>query len=178
MKIGLLRHFKVTRGYPSFFITSDELREWVREYDHSEVEACEVNLKGIEWECCYASDLDRAVQTAQAIYSGQVELREELREIPLSPLFSTKMKLPLHVHLLLIRSAWYFNHPSQMETKSMVMDRINRVVEEAVQQNKNILIVGHGGVMIFMRKALIKRGFAGPSFSRAENGKLYVYEKS
>ncbi|MCA0150153.1 MULTISPECIES: phosphoglycerate mutase family protein [Rossellomorea] len=176
MKIGLIRHFKVTRGYPASYVTSDELMKWVEEYDASDVEGNEVDLKDIDWEGCYSSDLSRAQITAEAVYEGEITFLKELREIRLSPIFRSDIKLPLFLHMASIRLAWWFNHRSQPENKREIEERIRVVVDRVVHEGKDVLIVGHGGIMIFMRKELRKRGFTGPSFRRPSNGKVYVYQ--
>ncbi|PFA68421.1 phosphoglycerate mutase [Bacillus sp. AFS015802] len=176
MKIGLIRHFKVKRGYPASLVTSDELMKWVEEYDASEVEGNEVDLRGIDWKRCYSSDLSRARITAETVYEGEIEFLEELREIRLSPLFRSKRKLPLFLHLTFIRIAWWFNHRSQPESKSEVEERIKGVIDKSIREGTDVLIVGHGGIMMFMRKELLRRGFTGPSFRRPSNGKVYVFE--
>jgi len=176
VKIGLVRHFKVTRGYPDRFVTSEELMKWVEEYDESDVEENEVDLHDIEWKKCYASDLTRAEVTAREVYAGDIVSLKELREIRLSPLFSSRRKLPLFLHLFMIRVAWWFNHRSQPESKKEILKRINGIVDAIIQEDEDVLIVGHGGIMIFMRKELIKRGFRGPKFRRPSNGKLYVFQ--
>ncbi|MHA7139345.1 histidine phosphatase family protein [Rossellomorea arthrocnemi] len=176
MKIGLVRHFKVTRGYPKRFVTSEELMKWVEEYDKSGVEENEVDLHDIEWKKCYASDLTRAEVTARNVYAGDIVSLKELREIRLSPIFSSKRKLPLFLHLFMIRVAWWFNHRSQHESKKEILKRINGIVDTVIQEGEDVLIVGHGGIMMFMRKELIKRGFRGAKFRRPVNGKLYVFQ--
>ena len=176
MKIGLVRHFKVTRGYPSSPVTSDELMKWVEEYDASEVEENLVDLKGIDWKGCYSSDLARAQTTAETVYEGEITLMEELREIRLSPLFRSNRKLPFFLHITFIRLAWWFNHRSQPESRLEIEERIRSVVDRIIHEGEDVLIVGHGGIMMFMRKELRKRGFTGPSFRRPSNGKLYVYQ--
>ncbi|NHM30911.1 histidine phosphatase family protein [Neobacillus terrae] len=177
MKVGLIRHFKVTRGYPNKIVTSNELMDWINEYDQSEVKEIEVDLRNIEWEKCFSSDMPRAQTTAEKCYNGNIIYMEELREIPLSPLFRSNLKLPLFVHLVFIRLAWLFNHRSQLEKKRDVINRINRVLDQALSSKENILIVGHGGVMMYMRRELLKRGFKGPNFKRPDNGVVYIFEK-
>ncbi len=176
MKIGLMRHFKVTRGYPATFVTSEELMNWVEEYDASGVEENEVNLQNIDWNSCYSSDLSRARTTAETVYDGDIIFLEELREIRLSPLFRSKRRLPFFLHLMMIRLAWWFNHRSQPESKREIVERINEVVDRIIQEERDVLIVGHGGIMIMMKKVLRKQGFTGPSFSKPTNGKVYVYQ--
>jgi broad specificity phosphatase PhoE len=176
MKIGLIRHFKVKRGYPNSIVSSAELMKWVDEYEASEVEENEVDLNDVEWTYCYSSSMSRAEITARKVYDGEIIFLDELREIPLSPLFPAKMKLPLFIHLLAIRLAWWFNHQSQAVSKKEVLEKINKVIDRVISENQDVLIVGHGGVMMFMRKELIRRGFSGPAFRRPQNGVVYIFE--
>jgi broad specificity phosphatase PhoE len=177
MKVGLVRHFKVNRGYPNKIVTTNDLMQWLNEYDLSDVEEKKVDLADIKWEKCIASDLKRAKITAESIFEGEIIYLEELREIPLIPFIKLNIKMPLIVHMIFIRIAWLFNHKSQYEHKRNVLDRLNQLVEEIVQTNKDVLIVSHGGIMMYLRKELLKRGFKGPKFSRAESAKLYTFEK-
>ena len=86
MKIGLVRHFKVTRGYPKqLWITSADLTKWVSEYDESDVEEIPVDLGSVTWKSCYSSTLPRARTTAATIYQGKIKETEKLREIDLVP---------------------------------------------------------------------------------------------
>lgn len=177
MKIGLVRHFKVKRGYPNKVVSSDDLMKWLDEYEASEVEECEIDVGGIEWKKCYSSDLTRAKITAEKAFSGNIIYLEELREVPLTPFFKKNVRLPLFLHLIFIRIAWLLNHPTQKESKQNVLKRIHKVLDEVLETGEDVLIVGHGGIMIFMRKELIRRGFKGPKFKRPENAKLYIFEK-
>ncbi|WP_175986674.1 histidine phosphatase family protein [Bacillus sp. Marseille-Q1617] len=177
MKIGLVRHFKVKRGYPNSIVSSQELMNWVEEYEASDVEENEVELGGIEWKSCYSSSMRRAEVTAEKVFQGDIVLLDDLREIPLAPIFPSGMKLPLFVHLFAIRLAWWFNHPSQAGSKKEVLEKIKGMVDRVISEDQDVLIVGHGGVMMFMRRELIKRGFSGPAFRRPANGKVYIFQK-
>jgi len=177
MKIGLIRHFKVKRGYPNKLVTKDELLKWVEEYDASDVLENDIDLCNVDWKRCYSSDLPRAEVTAKKAFEGNVFFLPELREIKLSPFFQRNIKLPLVLHILIIRIAWLFNHKSQQEKKSDVMKRINETLDKILLNEEDVLIVGHGGIMMFMRKELLKRGFTGEKFKRPENGKIYLFEK-
>jgi broad specificity phosphatase PhoE len=176
VKIGLIRHFKVTRGYPNKLVTSDELMNWVKEYDKSDVEENEVDLGSVRWKHCFSSDLPRARTTAEKCFEGKIIYIEELREVALSPLFRVNIRLPLMFHLFFIRVAWIFNHRSQPEKRKDVLSRINKALDLALYSGEDVLIVSHGGVMMYMRKELLKRGFRGPKFRRPENGLLYLFE--
>lgn len=177
MKIGLLRHFKVTVGYPNRWVTSKELKDWEKEYAASEIEEIPIDLDQSEWNRCYSSDISRAQKTAWRAFDGDIVFMEELREMTLYPVIHSNFRLPLWLHVTLIRLAWFMGHKSQKETKKEVVERINKILDQAIEQGDNVLIVGHGGIMMFMRKELAKRGFIGPKFNRPANARLYVYEK-
>ncbi|WP_078379970.1 histidine phosphatase family protein [Sutcliffiella halmapala] len=177
MKVGLIRHFKVTRGYPNASVTSDELLKWIEEYDVSEVEENELDLGNVDWKRCYSSDLPRAVTTAKKAFQGDITYLKELREITLAPVFPATKKLPLKLHLLSIRLAWLFNHKSQPVSKAELRAQISTTLDTILQEKENVLIVSHGGVMMLLRKELLRRGFRGPDFKIANNGELYIFEK-
>jgi broad specificity phosphatase PhoE len=178
MKIGLLRHFKVTLGYPGKLVTSYELLKWQQEYNESQIEEVEIDHQGQMWSKCISSDLERAKITASRAFKGKISFSEDLREMSIYPVIHSKIRLPLWLHVSLIRLAWFLGHKSQKESKREVIARINRVLDEAMAQGEDILIVGHGGIMMFMRKELLKRGFSGPKFSRPKNAKVYIFEKT
>lgn len=119
----------------------------------------------------------RAKITASRAFEGNIIFWEELREVSLYPVISSEVRLPLWLHITFIRLAWYFGHKSQNESKKDVIARINKVLDKAISQGEDILIVGHGGIMMFMRKELLKRGFSGPKFSRPENARVYIFER-
>lgn len=179
MKIGLVRHFKVKKRKPSkWLITSDELIDWFDEYNTAEVEIGETDLMDVGWQSCYSSDLSRAVTTAKHIFSDDLEMTDKLREVKAYPLFSRRLKLPFIFWITAVRLAWICRHPSQRETKEVVKARIREAVDDILSRGEeNILIVSHGGTMIYLQKELSKRGFIGPKIRMPANGKLYLFEK-
>jgi broad specificity phosphatase PhoE len=179
MKVGLVRHFAVKKGYPEKrFVAQSEVMQWFEEYDAAEIEAGAVDLGGVEWKRCYSSDLYRAVKTAELIYPGTITPLKELREIPIDPVFQQDIKLPFLWWAVLVRAAWLLNHKSQRERKTDVRKRIEGVLDQILSQGEeDVLIVCHAALMIFMRKELLKRGFTGPAFRTPENGKLYLFER-
>ncbi|QQE73488.1 histidine phosphatase family protein [Brevibacillus composti] len=69
------------------------------------------------------------------------------------------------------RLFWQKGRQKRENRAAAVLDRILASGEE------NVLIVGHGAFMMFMRKELLKRGFRGPALHRPVHGQLYVYER-
>lgn len=178
MRVGLVRHFKVKKDIPKqLLISQSEVLRWFEEYDHADIEEGTVDLGNIDWKRCYASKLDRAVRTAHIIYPGNVEKRKELREIQIYPFFKRDVKLPFLLWAVLVRMALLLDHKSQLERKTDVNMRIQKVLDEVLSHEEDVLIVGHGALMIFMRKELLRRGFRGPNLKTPKNGKLYLFEK-
>lgn len=179
MKIGLVRHFRVKRGYPSKqWLTKEELMTWADEYEVSDIEESPIDLGGIEWSQCFSSDISRAVKTAAKFHEGPIIQREELREVKMYPFFNRNIKLPFMGWAILGRAGWLLSHKSQLESKEAVQQRVQKVIDDIlVKGGENVLIVSHGAVMVVMRKELIKRGFMGPKLNTPKNAKLYVFEK-
>lgn len=180
VKIGLVRHFKVAKGLPKGrLVSAEELTQWFREYDLSEIKGKETDLQGIPWSICYVSDLPRAIATAKQIYQGKMVVTKELREVT-HPVFEEiwSGKLPFLVWAILVRISWILNDRSYQETKVDVQNRITRFIDLIEQKEENeVLLVGHAALMMEMRKELIKRGYRGPRIGTPKNGVLYTFVK-
>lgn len=181
MKVGLVRHFEVECRLPSLgnLMTPSQFQQWLHEYEMSDIKDGKVEPSKIIWDKCYSSDLSRALKTAQKIYSDQIIETNALRELVICPPTNRNIKLPVLLWLLLGRIAWMLSHKSQIENKLMFKERVKFIMEELILKNeKDILIVSHGFLMMFLRKELLKHGFKGPSFRTPDNGIIYVFEKS
>ncbi|WP_066503595.1 phosphoglycerate mutase family protein [Abyssisolibacter fermentans] len=177
MKIGLIRHFKVDCTYPKL-MNSDEYNKWVNNYDIADVIENNVNLGKITWEKCFASDLYRAIKTAESVFKGEIIKTDILREVPMSAFTSKNLRLPCLIWSFVSRIAWLYSHESQKETKKETIDRINNFVQKIIKLNEsNILVVSHGFFMYFLQKELIKNGFTGKRFTKVRNGTLFIFEK-
>ncbi len=175
MRIGLLRHFKVNCPHKKM-MTSKEFREWSEKYEVSKVIKKKVEMYGLEWDICYASDLPRAVTTAKEVYSGNVLLDTLLREVDNAPFIHTeRIKLPFEIWHLCGRLAWYFKSKSQPENRIETRKRINQFLDRIDWEQENILIVFHGFMIYNFQKELRKRGFKGAKLKLVKNGVLYEY---
>src|SRR5688572_29101411 len=104
MKIGLVRHFKVDKKYPSKLVVSNKaVLQWFEEYEQADVVENHVDLCGVKWETCYSSPLQRAYKTASTIYNGKVVMADELRELEVHPFMQTNLYLPFLVWGMVIR---------------------------------------------------------------------------
>ena len=175
MRIGLLRHFKVNCPHKKM-MTSKEFREWSEKYEVSKVIKKKVEMYGLEWDICYASDLPRAVTTAKEVYSGNVLLDTLLREVDNAPFIHTeRIKLPFEIWHLCGRLAWYFKSKSQPENRIETRKRINQFLDRIDWEQANILTVFHGFMIYNFQKELRKRGFKGAKLKLVKNGVLYEY---
>ncbi len=177
MRIGLVRHFKVQEPIPSGWVTSAHLVKWREAYEIADVEVAEVDLRGYEWPQCWASDAPRAQTTAKAAYSGPITTFHELREAEVLPFQTGNVPLPFPVWHLLLRLSLATGHSSQRSARDSFINRIREMTDKLVAQTMDTLVVSHAGVMYFMRKELLRRGFKGPKFKVAKHGHLYVFEK-
>lgn len=177
MRIGLLRHYKVNCPHKRM-MTSNEFREWSDRYEVSKVIKNEVEMYGIVWDICYASDLPRAVATANEVYSGNLRIDKLLREVDNAPFIHTdRIKLPFEVWHICGRLAWYFKSKCQPETIEGTRRRINDFIDRIDWSKDNILIVFHGFMLYNFQKELRRRGFKGEKIRVVKNGVLYVFER-
>ncbi|MDR3594125.1 histidine phosphatase family protein [Clostridium sp.] len=181
MRIGIIRHFKVDYK-KNYFMTSKEFKKWEEIYNKSSVIKKDIELMGINWDKCYSSSLIRALITAKHVYKDSIVQNDLIRETIIDPIFKSNLKLPYWFWAVSGRIAWYFNHKSQQEIKSITREKakkfVNLLLSEAKEEgNNNILVVTHGFFMYSLQKELKKRGFVGKLKYSPKNGALYLYKK-
>lgn len=177
MKIGLVRHFEVNCPH-EFLMNSTKFSEWVDHYDCSPIKPIALPLGPDKWDKCYCSDLSRTVETAQHIFEGKFIKTELLQEVPIAPVIKTNLRLPYPFWLIAGRLAWYCSHKSQPETIRQTKCRIQRFISGILEEdNRNLLIVTHGFLMMYIQKELLNKGFTGRRIRKAEHGKIQVLTK-
>jgi broad specificity phosphatase PhoE len=180
MYIGVVRHFRVDCNAQAF-MTSDDFEKWVVEYDNSAVIENKFETENIKWNKCFSSDLPRAIKTSESIFKGEIIKTQLLREVPLSPIYKTNLKLPHRFWCIMARIAWNFHHKSQVENKKDSQKRINEFLNSLdMKLDTNMLFVCHGFFMKIIERELKRRGFKGqniPNRPIPKNGKLYLYKK-
>lgn len=176
MKIGLVRHFEVDCSHKCV-LSDEEFQEWVRQYDCSPIRIADMPVYKYNWEKCYCSNLPRAIETAQYIYRGVITESALIREVPIAPIFTSRIKLPYIFWLIAGRVAWRFSHSSQPETVKQTRDRVQQFISELILKSEaSVLVVTHGFLMTQIQKELSNMGFIGDSFKRAKCGKVYLFE--
>lgn len=178
VRIGLMRHFPVAHGLPVGWMTAQQLHEWREKYDASDIVPGSIDLAGHTWQQCLSSDLHRAYLTAQAAHAGEITQLRLLREIEFHPFRTGRLRLPIKVWHWMLRLAWLSSHESQRAARDDFRQRVRAVANLLDTAQSDTLVVSHAGMMIYLRKELIRRGFQGPPFRIAENARLYVFERS
>lgn len=177
MKIGLVRHYKVSCA-PKRRMTSSEFAEWVKEYDVSGVIENNLKINENDWDICYTSDLYRAKTTAKSVYKGEITETPLLREIPAVPPYNTNFKLHTNTWFALSRIAWFNSHHSQVEMKADTVKRVEDILNIIHDQEKErVLLVCHGFLMRIMSRKLIRSGYKGKKLYNPKNAVLYEYTK-
>ncbi len=184
MKIGLVRHFKVNTPFPEGKIHARDFSQWMRNYDILDVTPTEVDLRGVDWNKCYSSDLPRAVITAEAIYPGDIIKTPLIREISMK--FTKEMeekmdrKVSLYEWSVYSMINWAKKTEMVEEHLGHCEDRVNKFLDIMLKESDeddNILVVCHGMIMTVLESELKKRGFKGETVVAADNGELFLLER-
>jgi len=177
MRIGLVRHFPVTEALPSGWMTSDELQQWRARYEVAEPIIKPINVGSVAWQRCFSSDLRRAYMTAQTAYAQSIVQTPLLREVEMLPFATGRLRLPVGAWQWVFRLAWLTGHKSQRPARDDLHRRVRETADLLGAEPTDALVVSHAGMMIFLRKELLRRGFQGPDFRVAEHGRLYLFER-
>jgi broad specificity phosphatase PhoE len=177
VRIGLMRHFPVEEPLPTGWRTAAELHEWRQRYDSAGVTPGLIDVGGTAWQKCFSSDLKRAYTTAQAAHAGEITQTPLLREIEVHPFRTGQLSLPVWVWRWMVRMAWLTSHESQRTARDDFRQRVQAVADMLDAEQSDTLVVSHAGMMMYLRRELIRRGFDGPKFGVADNARLYVFER-
>jgi broad specificity phosphatase PhoE len=165
-------------GLPTGLLTARDLMHWREQYDVADIEHARLDAHEVPWVRCIASDLPRAVRTAQQLFAGSIEQTPLLREPHIQQFDTGALRLPQTAWKWALRLSWLTGHRSQRMARDDFQARMNEF-EASVLRTANVdtLVVSHAGVMMFLRARLIRLGFQGPRFRMAEHGKLYLFER-
>lgn len=178
MQIGLMRHFPVEQAFPSGWRTAEELQEWRRNYESSPAIPGSTAVDKAVWPRCLSSDVERAVVTARTVFAGPFEQTALLREPDFATFRTGNLRLPVWLWRQVLRLAWLSGHRSQRRCRDEFQSRVRQVADLLVEgAGENILVVSHAGMMAYLSRELVRRGFAGPKLRVAKHAVLYVYQK-
>lgn len=179
MKIGLVRHFKVDMNTDTGNIESKNFDKLQDKYDISDVIPKEVDLRDIDWNKCYSSNLPRAKKTAELIYNGEIIENSLIREVDIR--FSQEIEGEYDYQTWGFHSilGWGKDAPYVAETYSESQERVRKfldILEKEIDNGDNTLLVCHGLIMRVIEEELKERGFKGETIVAPDNGDLYLFE--
>ena len=68
-------------------------------------------------------------------------------------------------------------HDSQKKTRDDFFNRVRSVADLVESQTQDLLLVSHAGMMLFLRKELLRRGFRGPRIGIADHARVYEFQR-
>ena len=158
-------------------MTAAQLHAWRERYDSAVAHPTGVTVDPAQWPRCYSSDLSRAYATARAVYAGEIIQTPLLREADIALFRTGSLRLPVPLWRWTLRIAWLTGHRSQRAARDDLRSRVRAVADLAEAAESDVLLVSHAGLLAYLRRELVRRGFRGPKFRIAEHARLYVYER-
>lgn len=163
---------------PRGWMTAAQLHAWRERYDAAPATVQAPTLGSGTWGRCYSSDLKRAYVTAQALYGGEISQTPLLREPDIARFQTGELYLPVALWRWILRAAWMTGHRSQRSSRDDFKRRVQAVADLVESSDSDILLVSHAGMMAYLRRELLRRGFTGPRFRIAEHGRVYLFERN
>lgn len=170
-RIILVRHGRpdlATRG----MLSCSGFRQWCEDYDQAGVvedpdmpDAIRKLLHTGETHC---SDLPRAIDSARALGASSLCINPLFREAGLPVLILPLVRLPVGMWLILARLLWMLGYQRHCESGpdfDARVDEAARLLQQAVEQQGLVVLVGHG-FFLHRLAARLTRGGQNPAERR------------
>jgi broad specificity phosphatase PhoE len=172
MEIVLIRHGKPASA-DNAVVGAAEYTKWIRRYNCSDVATdSRPDTKDVNKKSCYvvSSDFKRAIHSAH-IYTGKSpELISELfREMEI-PRYKLPLTLKAMTWVYLCRVLWMFGLKGSFESYRLAKIRAELAADKLIDLatiNSKVVLFGHGYLNVYIRKALMKKGWLLKSKSNA-----------
>lgn len=162
MEIILIRHGKPTSA-DNPILKANEYALWIRRYNFSNVSA-NSRPQNTQYKDYFSlsSDLKRAIHSTIIYSNKSPEIIDELyREMDI-PRYKLPFKIKAWSWVYLSRLLWLFGFKGPFESFKQAKVRAelaaDKLIEIAHRQGK-IVLFGHGVMNLFIRKALVKKGW-------------------
>lgn len=166
-QIYLIRHAQPDLSRTGFY-SYQKAADYIKHYDLADIVST-LSLPDItrleHVEKIYCSPLNRAIQTAKALFGAEAELvvdkrfREFERRIALLPVLS----LPIDFWLITARLLWFAGFNSRdIENFKQARARAKdcaAFLEHRAEQESTVVLVAHGMLNRFIRRCLKQRGW-------------------
>ena len=172
MEIVLIRHGKPTSA-DNPVVNATEYTRWIRRYNWSDVafDSRPAN-KDVNHSLCYvvSSDFKRAIHSA-CIYTGKFQeiISELFREMEI-PRYKLPLRLKAMTWVYLCRVLWMFGLKGSFESYRSAKIRAEIAADKLIDlatENGKVVLFGHGYLNVYIRKAIMKKGWLLKSKSNA-----------
>ncbi len=174
MKIYLMRHYKVKMDYQERYDSSGYMRDSI-EYNQRDVYPGEPSAPA--GGRLYASCMKRAIRTAQLAFGKTPQILPGIHEVTMKNCVVTTRQKSFIWWEAMARLHWFFNNPSQYETRHETFARLATALDYVEAQGEDATLVMHGHAMRCMAYILKKRGYRGKYILNAKNGAVYCYQR-
>lgn len=185
MKIVLLRHGKPNID-TSQKLSASEFRRWVNDYDRAGLDKGHYPPKGaveISEACSFvvSSNLPRSLESAKALNIDEIDLvSPEFRECDVPYADLSFPKLSALTWTILFRTLQFLGYSPDCESYSEIKNRSKRCVaqlNEFAAVHQSVLLIGHGTLMWFIHKRLLRMGWTGPTDPVKAHWEFGIYRK-
>ncbi len=161
-KIILLRHAKVDiKNYKN--ISANQFEKWIIEYNNSDIKSESSSKNEIrnllnETDILICSNLKRSIQSIEVFDKIPFETNDIFNEAELPHSNWNLLKLNPKVWLIFFRILWFFGYSQNCESYKEAKERAKKATEKLIklsQQNKTIILVGHGIMNKLIQKELL-----------------------
>ncbi|MFD2924413.1 histidine phosphatase family protein [Halobacillus naozhouensis] len=173
MEISLVRHGK-SKHTENISITFTEYNQWVEKYDDSGVVEEEfypsISIEKMrKADVVVTSDLLRSIESAKLLQPGIQAISDPLFSevaLPTLPANFPGLKLPPGIWTALLRCLWFGGYSKQCEPLRFVKLKAGRAAHKLIQyseDNKSVVLVGHGLFNLFIARELRRNGWKSQS---------------
>lgn len=174
MEIVLLRHGKPKVDL-SGYLSTKELKQLVAAYNESKIQDLPSEKLKTSYKNYYVicSNLPRSIDSAKKLSLNNIHVSDELyREADIPYFEKINLILPVTFWVILLRIMWLFGFSNNGESFSQAKNRSKYAAEnlmQLAQEQKKIIVVGHGLMNRLIGKQLKKKGWQ----AREKLGKSY-----
>ena len=186
MEIILLRHGKPLIDN-TVKMSPAEFGGWVKDYDRAGIDTNiappnSAKEKAHQSNCVVCSHLTRSIESARVLDLEKVHYTSELfRECEIPHANLEWPKLSALSWTVLFRVAQLFGYAPYCESHQQIKCRAQECTDQLAElsrTHKSVLFVGHGTLIWFIHKRLLRGGWTGPKAAARRHWEFGVYEKN
>ena len=182
-KIILLRHGEVDiKDYKN--ISANQFDKWIIDYNNSDIKSefsskDEIRYLLNETDILICSNFKRSSQSIEIFDKIPFETNDIFNEAELPSLNWNLLKLNPKIWLIFFRILWLFGYSKNCESFKKTKQRAKKATEKLIElsnQNKTVILIGHGIMNKLIRKELILQKWNETKKVKSNNWDYGVFE--